>query len=85
MCWLAQRETAGVMRIHSVGLGSALGRSIIEHGVGQFDLDQCARASIHYSYSMMPKTGGLDASLIQSPLVDFQSLERLESSLFELC
>jgi hypothetical protein len=29
--------------------------------------------------------GGSDASLIQSPLVDFQSLERLESSLLGLC
>jgi hypothetical protein len=33
----------------------------------------------------MPKGGGLDASLIQPPLVDFQSLERLESGLLELC
>jgi VIT1/CCC1 family predicted Fe2+/Mn2+ transporter len=29
--------------------------------------------------------GGSDASLIQSPVVDFQSLERLESSLLGLC
>jgi hypothetical protein len=34
---------------------------------------------------MMPTAGGLDGSLTQSPLVDFQSLERLESGLFEFC
>jgi hypothetical protein len=33
---------------------------------------------------MMPKGGGLDASLIQSAPVDFQSVERLESGLVEL-
>jgi hypothetical protein len=31
------------------------------------------------------KRGGLNASLIQSPLVDFQGLERSESGLLELC
>jgi hypothetical protein len=38
-----------------------------------------------HSYYMMPNGGGLDASLMQSPLVDFQGLERLESSPLKLC
>jgi hypothetical protein len=52
--------------------------------VRQFDLDQCAKAAFGI-HSMMPKGGGLDASLVQAPLVDFQRLERLESGLLGLC
>src|SRR4029077_18219956 len=55
-----------------------------EKGVGQFDLDQCARAAFTISIPWMPDGGGSDASLIQSPLVDFESLERLEDSPPEL-
>jgi hypothetical protein len=71
--------------LNCVGLGSALGQSIIAHVSINLIWINAPRAAFGIQYSMMLKGGELDASLRQSPLVDFQSLERLESSLLELC
>jgi hypothetical protein len=69
---------------HNVGLGSELGRSVIAHSsVNLIWINALEQHSLFIFHD--PEGGGLDASLIQSLLVDFQSLERLESSLLELC
>jgi hypothetical protein len=52
--------------------------------VDQFDLNQCTQAKLVSMYSVMLKEG-VHASLMQSPLVDLQSLESLESNLLEPC
>jgi hypothetical protein len=78
-------DEAGVTGIHNVAFGVSIR---LEHHcswVGQFDLDQYARAAFTIHIRTMPKGGGFDANLTQSPLVDFQGLERLESGLLELC
>jgi hypothetical protein len=65
-------------------MGSALGRSIIAHGsVNLIWINALGQYSLFIFLDA--EEGGLDASLKQSPPVDFQSLEGLESSLLELC